>query len=164
MLTAIQGNTMKIQPYWVCRNTQCSVWGRHTVPEAESLNHRCARCLGCLEPDSAPTMDTCPTAFLDRFAWHFAVSMTLALLAFNNYLRKLSLEQVLDQAPYSLLSLGFGSWGLKMMYTETKRDFRRHVLSEPAPRFERNDAACKGFVLTYGIMFFVGVLQPLWLR
>ena len=155
---------MKIQPYWVCRNTQCSVWGRHTVPEAESLNHRCARCLGCLEPDSAPTMDTCPTAFLDRFAWHFAVSMTLALLAFNNYLRKLSLEQVLDQAPYSLLSLGFGSWGLKMMYTETKRGFRRHVLSEPAPRFERNDAACKGCVLTDGIMFFVGVLQPLWLR
>lgn len=155
---------MKIQPYWVCRNTQCSVWGRYTVPEAEALNHRCAGCLGGLEPDSAPTMDTCPTAFLDRFAWHFAVCMTLALLAFHYYLRKLSLEQVLDQAPYSLLAVGFWSWGLKSMYSKTKRDFRRYLFSELAPRFERNDAACKGFVLTYGLMFFVGVLQPLWLR
>jgi hypothetical protein len=109
-------------------------------------------------------MDTCPTAFLDRFAWHFAISMTLALLAFHYYLRKLSLEQVLDQAPYSLLGVGIWSWGLKMIYSKTKRDFRRHLFSEPAPRFERNDAACKSFVLTYGVMFFVGVLQPLWLR
>ncbi len=151
---------MERRSYWVCRNTECSVLGRLTEHEAAQANYRC-RCQSRLEMETADTMTSCPSLWLDRIAWPLAASSALAVIAFNCYLRRVSLWQEL-QNPHLLLGLVFIMFVLQGRYTHLKTTLREAELKTPAPMFERDDIACKAFLASYGLCFVVSSLQPLW--
>jgi len=111
--------------------------------------------------ETADTMTGCPSLWLDRLAWPFAASFALAVIAFNCYLRRVSLWQEL-QTLHALLGLVFIMFVLQGRYTHLKTTLREAELETPAPMFERDDIACKAFVATYGLCFVVAILQPLW--
>lgn len=151
---------MERRTYWVCRNTVCSVLGRLKEHEAAQANYRC-RCRSRLEMDTADTLTSCPSIWLDRLAWPFAVSLAVAVFAFNCYLRGVSLVQEL-QTFHALFGLLCVMCFLQARYTYVKGKLREAELQEPAPTFERDDIACKAFLASYGLFFAVSILQPLW--
>lgn len=111
--------------------------------------------------DTVDTMTSCPSNWLDRLAWPLAASSALAVMAFNCYLRRVSLLQEL-QTPHALLGVVCIMFVLQGRYAYVKTTLREEELHTPAPMFERDDIACKAFVASYGLCFVVSILQPLW--
>lgn len=148
---------MEFRTYWVCRNTECSVLGRFQEREAAQSNYRC-QCQSPLESDTVETMTTCPSSFLDRFAWLLAALSALAAVAFNCYLRRQSLGLEL----HTLLAWAVLMCALQGRYSDVKATLRQGQLRTPAPRFERDDIACQAFLASHGLCFVVSILQPLW--
>lgn len=111
--------------------------------------------------ETADTMTGCPSLWLDRLAWPLAASFALAVIAFNCYLRRVSLWQ--DLQPFRVLvGLLLLMCCLRVCYSHIKMRVREEQLKTPAPMFERDDIACQAFVATYGLCFVVSLLQPLW--